>query len=143
MGIVDARFEIFLDAGIADQKTLEEADQQNGGRGFTLGKALVDMGQITEENFAVKLATHLKTPFINLDMYNFEDETLKLIPAAMAIKYRCLPLEKIGQTVSFAISGPEAYTSLKDNEDFLNCRVQCFVTTISALDKKINEIYGA
>ena len=85
---------------------LEEALTAQKTSGHKLGKILIDHGYVTEEKLLGLLSTQLKIPFIDLVHYEFEPETIKLIPEIQARRFRALALKDQGATVLVGMSDP-------------------------------------
>lgn len=107
-----------------------------------IGEILIEMEYIKEEDLVINLAIQWQVPYLNLDNYEITEDILNLIPKALAVKYCCLPLDKIGNTISFVISDPTNLYDLKQQESFLNCTMSFFVTTPSSLGAALIKHYG-
>lgn len=134
--------EILVDVGKITQSDLDHALKRQKESNQKLGEILVQMQYVTEEDLVVCLATQYQYPFIKIENYNISEDVLTAIPKGIAVKYHCLPIDKIGDMVSVVVSDPVNLCDLKEQEAFLNCRLQFFVTTQSSLSKAIQNYYG-
>lgn len=135
--------ELLIEAGKITQADLDNALEKQKSTSKKIGEILVDMGLVQEEDLIVNLAIQFQVPFIKIENYTISKDILGIIPKGLAIKYSCIPLDKIGDLVSFVISDPGNMYDLKQQESFLNCKMQFFVTSPSSLKKAIQQHYGA
>jgi type IV pilus assembly protein PilB len=134
--------ELLIASGKITEQDLQAALDKQKGSDKKIGEILVDMGMVEEEDLIVNLANQYQIPFIKIENYQIEPETLELFPKGLAKKYGCIPLDKIGDIISLVISDPGNLYDLKQQEDFLNCKIQFFVTTPSTLEEAIKQYYG-
>ncbi|MEK7123578.1 MAG: hypothetical protein AAB851_01650, partial [Patescibacteria group bacterium] len=87
MSVESQRLKIFiLDAGLADQKRIEEAEQEAARSGKNLRDVLVDK-KIVPEAEIIKLEAYiLGIPFIDLEKVKVSPEVLQIIPEPIARK---------------------------------------------------------
>lgn len=133
--------EILMDAGKITQEELNQALAAQKETGKKIGQVLVDLGICTEEDIIVSLATQFGYPYINLENYDITLDVLKTIPKGLAKKYRCIPLDRIGNIISFVVSDPVNLMELKKQEQYLNCKMQFFLSTPTALDAALKKHY--
>ena len=71
-------------------------EQKNTGR--KLGRTLIDLGYVDEDNLLNILSRQLEVPFVQLRHYQFNNELVKKLPEAMARRFRAIVLaEKSGE----------------------------------------------
>jgi type IV pilus assembly protein PilB len=92
--------------GVISREDLETAikEQERGGR--SLGRILVDMGLATEWDMAAALGKQLNVPFITLSHYDIDAQVLGTIPVEIVKKYKIVPVDKTGDTLTIALSDP-------------------------------------
>ena len=78
---------------ITSQQLREALDYQraNGGR---LGSNLVKLGIISDDVITAVLSRQYGVPSINLELFQIDETTIKLISQDVAIKYAVLPVSK-------------------------------------------------
>ena len=84
---------------------------------------------------------HLVRAPDKLENYDITSDVLKTIPKGLAKKYHCIPLDRIGNIISFVVSDPVNLMELKKQEQYLNCKMQFFLTTPTALTKALKKFY--
>ncbi|VAX08151.1 MSHA biogenesis protein MshE [hydrothermal vent metagenome] len=75
-----------------DQLMQALADQKKTGQ--KLGRTLIDTGLVSEQQMLELLSAQLKLPFIDLKQFNYEPDTIRLIPETMARRYRVIALKE-------------------------------------------------
>jgi MSHA biogenesis protein MshE len=87
-----------------EQLRLALEEQKRSGR--KLGRALVDLGFVTEEMIAQALGRQLNLRFVNLKQYNFNRATVMRLPEAAARRFRALALEERGAVMLVGMADP-------------------------------------
>src|SRR5580698_3111485 len=75
----------------AEQLQLALVEQRRTGR--RLGRVLADLKLLPEEKVQEVLAEHLQVPFVDVRQVTFAPETVRLLPEALARRYRALVLQ--------------------------------------------------
>lgn len=135
--------ELLIEAGKITEDDLNQALEKQKTSDKKIGEILVEMGFIHEDDLIINLATQFQVPFIKIENYELSEESLSIIPKGLAIKYSCIPMDKIGNVVSLVIADPGNMYDLKQQESFLNCKLQFFVTKPKSLEKVIKKHYGS
>lgn len=134
--------EMLIEAGKLTNEDLSKALDIQKTSNKKIGEILVDQGLVIEDDLIINLALQYQVPYIKLENYEITPDILNVIPKGLAKKYNCLPLDRIGDLISFVVSDPTNLYDLKQQESFLNCTMQFFVTNPSSLDEAINKYYG-
>ncbi len=105
----ERRKKIRLGELLIEQKVITEAqlgqalaEQKNTGR--KLGRVLTDLGIVQEQQLNDALARHLQIPFVDLKQLTLDQAVVRLLPEALARRFRALVLhqDKNGLTVGMA-----------------------------------------
>ncbi|MDX1973566.1 MAG: type IV-A pilus assembly ATPase PilB [Candidatus Sumerlaeia bacterium] len=92
--------------GVISSANLELAlAEQEATRG-SLGKILVDKKLTTEWEMASALGKQLNVPFITLSHYDIDKLVLESIPVNLVKKYKIVPVDKTGDTLTIALADP-------------------------------------
>jgi MSHA biogenesis protein MshE len=106
---VERRKKIRLGELLIEQKVINEeqlhkalAEQKRTGR--KLGRVLTDLGIVEEQHLNDALARHLQIPFVDLKQLSLDQAVVRLLPEALARRFRALVLQqdKNGLTVGMA-----------------------------------------
>ena len=102
--------EVLIEAGLATAADIDAAlVEQRTRKGKRLGELLVEMKVVSELDLAVTLAKKFHLPFVDLDQCHVNEEaTRHVVPLALVQKYRVLPLDDDGKTLTIAIGDPLA-----------------------------------
>jgi len=98
--------EILIDAGLLDDKTLQEALQNQKINKKKIGQALVDLGILDDEQIAKALSSQLRIPFIRLNDVTIPKEIIDLVPQDMAENYLLIPVKEVKKQLVIAMANP-------------------------------------
>jgi MSHA biogenesis protein MshE len=89
---------------IITQEQLEQALKEQKKRGAKLGRTLIDLGLISENEMLSFLSRQLNIPMIDLRHFHFDPETVRKLPETYARRFRCVVLadDAKGYTVGMA-----------------------------------------
>lgn len=75
---------------------------------------LINNSVVSEEEILLILSKEYKMPYLDLDKYRVVHENKDLIPKELALRYKVLPLSKIGEVLTVATSNPLDIVALDD-----------------------------
>lgn len=133
--------EILISQKVVTQAELDKAlayQQQHGG---LMGRILVEMGFVTEEEIALALTAQYGFPFLPLENYEIDDAVTRLVPEHVARQYCLVPIDRIGNALTVAMADPSNVQAIEDVELLTRCVVQTFVSTPSDIVKAIEHCY--
>ncbi len=140
--VVDKKLgDLLIERGIINQQQLEEALSFQKEKGGLIGESLVELGFAKEEEIAHALTAQYGFPFLSLGNYDINLEVISLIPGRMVRQYFLMPVDKVGNSLSIAMSNPLNVNAIEDVELLSGCSVQVFVTTSSDIKKAIVKYY--
>ena len=135
--------EILVRENLINSQQLREAlefQRSNGGR---LGSNLVKLGLITDDVITAVLSRQYGVPSINLDLFQIEDETIKLISHEVALKYTVLPVSKVGATLTLAMADPTNVFAMDDIKFMTGLNVEPVIASETSLQQSIGKYYSA
>lgn len=130
-----------IERGILNQRQLDRALTIQKERGGLIGEILVDLGYAREEDIAQALTAQYGFPYLPLSNYEINSEVLNIIPARVARQYLLIPIDKIGNNLTVAMSNPLNVQAVEDVELLSGCSIQTFVSTSSDIKKAIAKYY--
>jgi type IV pilus assembly protein PilB len=133
--------ELLIERKIIGARQLEEALELQKAKGGLLGDILVELGYAKEEDIAQALTAQYGFPFLPLTNYEIDLEVIKLIPERVARQYLLIPIDKIGNNLTIAMSNPLNLPAVDDIELLTKCTVQTFVSTSTDIRKAIEKYY--
>jgi len=133
--------ELLIERGILTQRQLEKALLVQRERGGLIGELIVELGFAKEEDIAQALTVQYGFPYLPLTNYEISSEIAAIIPARVARQYMLIPVDKIGNNVSVAMSNPLNVQAIEDLELLTGCNIQTFVSTSSDIKREIEKYY--
>jgi type IV pilus assembly protein PilB len=127
---------------ITSQQLLEALDYQrtNGGR---LGSNLIKLGIISDDVITAVLSRQYGVPSINLELFQIEEDTIKLISQEVALKYTVLPISKVGATLTLAMADPTNVFAMDDIKFMTGLNVEPVIASEASLQISITRYYSS
>jgi type IV pilus assembly protein PilB len=117
-----------------------EYQRTNGGR---LGANLVNLGIISDDVITTVLSRQYGIPSINLDLFQIEEETIRLISHEVAFKYSVLPISKVGATLTLAMADPTNVFAMDDIKFMTGLNVEPVIASEASLVVAIGKYYSS
>ncbi len=133
--------ELLIERGVITQRQLEKALTIQRERGGLIGEIIVEQNFAKEEDIAQALTMQYGFPYLPLSNYEINPEIANLIPGRVARQYILIPVDKIGNNVSVAMSNPLNVQAIEDLELATGCNIQTFVSTSSDIKREIEKYY--
>ena len=133
--------EILVERGLIVRVQLEEALKAQKEQGVLLGEALVNLKFTTEEIIVQALTAQYGFPYLPLSNYEIAPDVLAVVPVHVCNKHCLIPIDKIGKSLTLAMSNPLNLQALEDVEQVTGCMVQAFVSTASDIKSAIKRYY--
>ena len=127
--------------GLVPYEVVEQAQEIAKARNINIGQALIDSGNITEEELIKFLENKLHTPFINLEDYQLDPKCLKYISYSDAHRYKIIPLFKIENTLTVAMSDPRNLFAIDKIMESAECEIDPVLASEDSILKKVDEYY--
>jgi type IV pilus assembly protein PilB len=132
-----------IQKGIITQEQLTQAKEESNKTGLPLEKVLERLGIISERDGLKVWADSLGVPFMDLADYLIDREVIKLIPEALARKFKVVPLFKIGNSLTMAMADPQDIVALDEIRKESGIAVIEPVLALSEeIGKVIDQYYG-
>jgi type IV pilus assembly protein PilB len=133
--------ELLIERKVIGQEQLEKAIAMQKEKGGLIGEVLVELGFAKEEDIAQALTAQYGFPYLPLSNYEINTEIIKLVPGRVARQYILIPIDKIGNNLTVAMSNPLNVQAIEDVEMLSGCSVQTFVSTSTDIRKAILKYY--
>ncbi len=133
--------ELLVERGAITQIQVNEALQYQKQEGGLLGEVLVKLKFATERDIAQALTCQYGFPYLPLANYEIDMEVINAIPEELCRKFFLIPIDKIGKSLTLAMSNPLNVTAIEDVQAATGCFVQIFVSTSSDIVQSINKYY--
>lgn len=124
----------------ADQLSAVKLESINTGQ--PPEKIILERNYASTEAIAQAKATTLGIPFVKLDGKAIAVDTLNLVPEAVATRYKLIPFEKNGDTLSVAMADPMDLQVSDFIERKTGLRIKRFLSLPEDILKAINDQYS-
>ncbi len=128
--------------GIVSKQQLESAQEESKKRGLPINKVLISKGIIKEKDIATVISERLGIPFMDLSDYLIDSAVIKLVPEPIAQRYKLIPLFKIGQTLTVAMTDPQDINAMDQVRLKSECEVDSVLATETDIKSAIDQYYG-
>ena len=133
--------EMLLAEELITQEQLTIALDQQKRTGKKLGDILVNQGIVSEEVIAVALSKQMGISYISLAQYEIDPEIIKTIPEEIVRKYRIVPVDKMGNTLTVALSDPANIFILDELKILTKCEIIPLISFESDIQRAIEQYY--
>jgi type IV pilus assembly protein PilB len=132
---------------VADQVITEDdlhsALDQTETMGVSLGRFLIEQGMASEWEMAAALGKQLNVPFITLSHYEIDSEVLLSIPEDIVRKYKIVPVDKTGDTLTIALADPSNIYLLDEIRLLTRCQIIPVISFETDILQAIDKYYTA
>lgn len=133
--------ELLIERGVITKEQLGEALKVQQERGGLIGQVLVELGYATEEAIAQAITSQYGFPYLPLQNYDIDAEVIKIVPKNVASQFCLIPIDKIGNNLTIAMSDPLNSLAIEDIELVSGLCVQIFVSTATDIRNAIAKYY--
>ncbi len=140
-GLKENIVEILIKSKLLTKERLEEAFAIQRQNDLPLRRVLVEHKFISEELLLSLLSEQLYIPTLHLSKYKFDQEIIKLIPERMAKQYKIIPISRMGNTITIAMSDPLNIFALDDVKAFTGCNIDTVLGSETEIIKAIESQY--
>jgi len=134
--------ELLIERGVINRKQLDEALGVQKEKGGLIGQVLVDLKYATEEAIAQALTAQYGFPYLPLNNYEIDRDVVKIVPKNVAFQFCLIPVDKIGNNLTIAMSNPLNNLAVEDIELVSGLCVQIFVSTATDIRNAIEKYYS-
>lgn len=135
--------EYLLEKGIITEAQLKEALKEVERTNRKIGEILVRCGFAKEEDIARALSEQLGFTFVDLSTYQIESEAVALIPKESALKLGAIPIFKVGNSLSVAMTNPLDIATIDELSRLSSgLRIKPVLATPTGIKEAIAKFYG-
>jgi type IV pilus assembly protein PilB len=133
---------IVAEAGTVEAEALEELVETAIQDKTSLSAVLVKKGIIEENELLGLLSMRLRVPPINLPDCVLEPETVRCIPKEMATDNHVVPLSRVENVLTIAVSNPADVVTLDQVRNSTGCELRLVLSVEETIDKALNRFYN-
>ncbi len=134
---------MLVSSGLITDEQLKKALAAQKNEGGRLGSLLVKLGFVPEDKLMTFLSKQYGVPYVDLSKFEINPAVIKHIPADVAQKYRIMPINRAGATITIAMVDPSNIFAIDDIKFMTGYNVEAVVATEGAIIEAIKKYYGA
>lgn len=134
--------EILVRENLVTPQQLREALDYQRTSGGRLGSNLVKLGIISDDVITAVLSRQYGVPSINIDLFQIEEDVVKLISQEVALKYTVLPISKVGATLTLAMADPTNVFATDDIKFMTGLNVEPVIASEASIQMAIGKYYS-
>ena len=134
------KYELVRD-GIVTYETLEKAEELANVQRINIGQALINSGILAEDTLLKFLESKLHIPYVNLEDYTPDPKCFKFVSFPDARRYKIIPLFKIEDVLTVAMSDPLDLFAIDKIIETAECSIEPVISSENSIMKKIDEYY--
>lgn len=133
--------ELLRERKLISEEQLAEALAEQRSSGRKLGRALIDIGAVSESDLHRCLAEYLDIPFVDLAHMSLDPRVVHLLPETHARRYRALVLKEDGQGLLVGMADPTDLFAFDELQRMLGKPLRLALAKEAALLRTIDVIY--
>lgn len=137
----DSIIDILLKSKRLTKEQLERAIESQKVKGVPLRKILLEERIISEEELLSLLSEQLYMPTLHLSKYRLDPDIVNLIPDRMSRQYNLIPLSRIGNILTVAMSDPLNIFALDDLKTLTGCNIDTVLSPEDEISQAIDNAY--
>ncbi len=134
--------DILIEKGLISEAELKSALDEQKKTGHKVGQILVERGLITEDQLLETLSERLKIPKISLESLVIDPRIVSLVPVEVARRFGLMPVFKIGNTLTIAMSDPLNIIAIEELSYLTKCEIKRVVGSHSEISDAIDQYYS-
>lgn len=131
-----------LERGVLNEVQLAEAKAEQRRTGERLDHALLRLGFVGSDDVLEALAAQFHLPIVSLESIEVDEETLRLLPAKVVFKLKCVPIGREGRVLRVATSDPSELAALDELRLLTGLSIELALADERDLQKFIRARYG-
>ena len=134
--------DFLLQAGLIDQEKLEEAIVLQRVSKERLGRVLVKLGYVTEEDIAQTLSQQLRIPYLSFSDHILDKKMILLVPEGVARNYLLVPVSKKDKVLTVAMVDPLNILAIDELSIRTRLTIEPAIAPEEDIKRAIDELYG-
>ncbi len=131
-----------LDAKLLTPQDMERAIKIHAEAGGSLKDILIREGFVKERDLMAALSKELVIPYLELSKYKVDGEIIQLLPEKIARHYKVVPLSKIGNVLSVAMSDPLNIFAIDDLRAITGSDIDIVLASEKDIVKILEKFYS-
>ncbi|MCM8791808.1 MAG: GspE/PulE family protein [Candidatus Omnitrophica bacterium] len=141
MTLKEEIIQIILESKHITKEQLEEAILLQQRSKLPLRKILIDQKLINEEDLLSLFSQKLSIPVLHVIRYKLNSEIISIIPEEIATRYNIVPISRIGNNITIAISDPLDIFVIDDLRVITGCNIDIVLSPQEEIEEILNTYY--
>ncbi len=137
----DKLIEILIKSKAISKEKLDSLIKKQVARKVSLRKLLIQEKIISEEELLSILSQQLFLPYLRLTKYTFDAKLIKLVPEQFCRRYSIMPLARMGDILTIAMSDPLNIFVLDDLKTLTGCKIDVVLSSEEEIKKALDAHY--
>ncbi len=133
--------DLLIQNGLISDEQLGEALSSQKASGKKLGRALIDLGFVDEDQMLKLLSRQLNIPFIHLNNYDFNPEVTQKLPESYARRFRAVVLAEEKDVLTIGMADPTDIFGFDELSRILHQSLSLAVVRESELFQALDMLY--
>jgi MSHA biogenesis protein MshE len=133
--------ELLLEKKLISEGQLNEALAEQRASGRKLGRVLIDIGAVSEQDLHHCLAEYLDIPYVDLAHMNLDPKVVRLLPETHARRYRALVLKEDAHGLLVCMADPTDLFAFDELSRLLGKPIRLALAREAALLRTIDVVY--
>ncbi|MBN1586338.1 MAG: Flp pilus assembly complex ATPase component TadA, partial [Candidatus Omnitrophica bacterium] len=138
----DRLAEILLDKGLLSEAQLAQALEVQRNSNKRLSSVLIKLGLVDEADLMLTLSEQLEVPPIRLERLTLDPDLAQVVPPEIAGQYLVVPVARLGDTLTVAMSDPQDIFALDDLRILTNMELRPLIATQRDIHSALERYYG-
>ncbi len=134
--------EMLIEAGLLTESGLKQALVEQRRWGGSLGRTLIEMRQVTEEDLVTVLARQLSLEAVDLDKMKIQQNILDLIPGELAESYSIVPFNLQMKFLDVAMADPTNMGIIDELRIRTQLNIRHYLAGPKMIERAIARFYG-
>ncbi|MDD4909924.1 MAG: GspE/PulE family protein [Candidatus Omnitrophica bacterium] len=137
----DRLIQVLIESKAVAKQQIDRVLDIHKKEGKPLKKVLIDEGIISEEDLLLILSRQLFIPTIHLSRYRIDSSLVSVVPERLARQYRLIPISRIGNTMTVAMSDPLNVFALDDLKALTGMQIDVVISSEPDILRAIDAQY--
>jgi len=141
LNLKERLIDILVKSKSIPKEKLDKLVQLQKKKNMPLRKLLLKEKIISEQELLSVLSEHLYLPYMRLAKYKFDSKVIALVPEQFSRRYGIIPLSRMGNTLTIAMSDPLNIFALDDLKALTGCEVDIVLSSEEEIKAAIDNQY--
>ena len=133
--------EMLIHYKIITPEQLKEGLKIQKNKGKRIGKVLIDLGIVTQDEINWVLGKQLNIPYVQLNVENIDVQLSKNISENTLRKYKVIPVMELNNEIVIAMADPTDKEAIEMIKEVTKRKIKYVLASFKNIDETINRIF--